>query len=420
MWSDPAARNVTLLLIRRYAAEGTARGYEACLKLLRAAPAQYADAVVEPLRKGLAERAVGLQAVGQGTLFGAQAAENVDEHAAVVRQFEPLTPALRDFVATIWNHQQADAGKLELALRAGVDESYPALLSAAFKPSIAPAEQIPLLALVREFGKSDVAPTLLEIVIGKNADEAKLAALDALAAFDSPTNRGRLLDLYPTASNAVQHRIRDVMFTRADAAIAFLKALDNGKLEADEVPLEQLRRLSLHHNDQIDTLVRKHWGNIGPGSPEEKLAAMRRFNNDIRAAAGNPAAGKLLFEKHCGTCHQLFGSGNKIGPELTTANRGDTAALLGNIVDPSAVIRREYMSYVVMTTSGRVLTGVMAEQDGASITILDANNQRTKIPRDEIDELREAETSLMPEQILDNLTPQEHRDLFAYLQSNKP
>jgi putative heme-binding domain-containing protein len=71
----------------------------------------------------------------------------------------------------------------------------------------------------------------------------------------------------------------------------------------------------------------------------------------------------------------------------------------------------------VVTTTGRVLTGVIAEQDGASVTIVDANNQRTKIARNEIDELREAEVSLMPERLLEKLTPQEIRDLFSYLQS---
>ena len=99
----------------------------------------------------------------------------------------------------------------------------------------------------------------------------------------------------------------------------------------------------------------------------------------IRVAARN------CSPNHCGICHQLNGEGNKIGPDLTTANRQDLAALLGNIVDPSAVIRREYMNYVVATNSGRVYSGLMAEQDGASITILDAKNERVKMPRDEID-----------------------------------
>ena len=141
--------------------------------------------------------------------------------------------------------------------------------------------------------------------------------------------------------------------------------LIQAKTNADDIPVDQLRRLALHKNEQIDSLVHKRWGNIGPGTSEEKLATMRRFNNDLRAGTGKPAAGQVLFEKNCGVCHQLFGHGNKIGPDLTTANRSDRAALLGNIVDPSAVIRREFMNYVVVTTSGRVLTGVMAEQDGA-------------------------------------------------------
>jgi putative heme-binding domain-containing protein len=147
---------------------------------------------------------------------------------------------------------------------------------------------------------------------------------------------------------------------------------------------------------------------------------MRRFNNDLRAGTGNPAAGKLLFEKNCAVCHQLFGHGNHIGPDLTIANRADRAALLGNIVDPSAMIRREFMNYVVTTSSGRVLTGVVAEQDAASVTIVDANNQRTRISRNEIDDLHESDVSLMPERLLEKLAPQELRDLFAYVQSPKP
>jgi hypothetical protein len=51
---------------------------------------------------------------------------------------------------------------------------------------------------------------------------------------------------------------------------------------------------------------------------------------------------------------------------------------------------------------------------------VDANNQRTKISRKEIDDLHESDVSLMPERLLEKLTPQELRDLFAYLQSPKP
>jgi putative heme-binding domain-containing protein len=196
----------------------------------------------------------------------------------------------------------------------------------------------------------------------------------------------------------------------------FLNRILGREIAPDDVPLDQVGRLAAHHDQAIDELVRKLWGRIGPGSREEVLATMRRYNNDLRPGGGDLARGKELFAKHCAICHQLNGEGNKIGPDLTTANRQDREALLANIVDPSAVIRSEYVSYVVLTDSGLVLSGLLAEQDAASVTILDAKNQRIKVPRNEIDSLEESEVSLMPERILDALTPQEIRDWFAYLQ----
>jgi putative heme-binding domain-containing protein len=190
----------------------------------------------------------------------------------------------------------------------------------------------------------------------------------------------------------------------------------DGAVAKDVIAVGQLRVATLHEDAELDRLIREIWGNIAPGTPEEKLAVMRRFNNDLRASAGDPVAGKLLFAKHCGTCHVLHGEGNKIGPELTTANRQDRDALLANIVDPSAVVRREYINYTIATQDGRLLTGLLAEQDGANVTVLDAKNQRTALARSDIEVIRESDVSLMPEKLLDQLTPQERRDLFAYLQ----
>jgi putative membrane-bound dehydrogenase-like protein len=418
MWSNPAARDVALLLVRRYAAEGTTVGYDACAKLLQSAPEQFADSTREHLRKGLAERAVGLQGIGQGGLFGDQAAGAGGDPRTEVRRYESLTPSLKSFISALWRQNPDDPASLELALRAGIDQAYSALKASAFRPDQAFELRASLFALLREFGQPDLAPSLIQELTAMQPDSVKLAALDVLATHETPTVTSALVAFYSTASKEVQHRIRDVLFSRPGTALAFLQSVDTGKLKHDDIPLDQLRRLSLHKNEQIDTIIHKRWGNIGPGSSEEKLATMRRFNNDLRAGTGDPAAGKPIFEKTCAVCHQLFGRGNHIGSDLTTANRADRAALLGSIVDPSAVIRREFMSYVVTTSSGRVLTGVIAEQDAATVTIVDANNQRTKISRNEIDDLHESDVSLMPERLLDKLSPQELRDLFSYLQSS--
>jgi len=54
------------------------------------------------------------------------------------------------------------------------------------------------------------------------------------------------------------------------------------------------------------------------------------------------------------------------------------------------------------------------------VTIITAKNQKTTIARDKIVGMDESAISLMPEGLLHGLRPQELRDLFAYLQSEKP
>src|SRR5205085_7316169 len=121
---------------------------------------------------------------------------------------------------------------------------------------------------------------------------------------------------------------------------------------------------------------------------------------------GDVVNGKVLFTKTCATCHTLFDEGNKVGPELTTADRKNRDFLLTSIVDPSAYIRPEFVAYVVNLKDGRALTGLVAESSPKAITLLNDKNERTVIARDRIDDMSASAVSLMPEKILDPLREQ--------------
>jgi putative heme-binding domain-containing protein len=69
---------------------------------------------------------------------------------------------------------------------------------------------------------------------------------------------------------------------------------------------------------------------------------------------------------------------------------------------------------------GRSLTGLIAQQDGNELTLVVGKGERTTISRDKIVSMRESAVSIMPEGLLHPLSPQERRDLFAYLQSSQP
>lgn len=417
---SPAYWRIAVLLARRYSAEGTATGYDCAARLVDAvmAPADQSTGgeILASVAKGLAERKRTLGSVEQGGLFEDRAQVDASTAAALSEPAEPIEGRLAEKIRAAWLENPGDLVYLDLAIRAGIQEAWSAVLRELTADETPGDRKRAILETIRDSVAADLAPLALDLVVAPTtSDPVRLSALEILARVSDDVRVLELLKDYASFSPAVRSRVRGLALSRPASARYLLDRVDEGRIDAKEIAVDELRVVALHKDPKLDALVSKHWGRVGPGTPEEMLATMRRFSNDLRAAAGEAVRGKELFTKHCGMCHGLFGEGSKVGPDLTTANRGDRAALLANIVDPSAVVRREYLQYAVETSSGQVLSGLIAEQDAASITILDAKNVRTRIDRSEVEAIRESTTSLMPERLLDALSPQELRDLFAYL-----
>ena len=88
-----------------------------------------------------------------------------------------------------------------------------------------------------------------------------------------------------------------------------------------------------------------------------------------------------------------------------------------NVIDPSAVIREEYMQFIVQTTDGRTLSGLVAGQDKTTVSLRDQEGRTTRLARGRIEDMRASPVSIMPEGQFKTLADQQVRDLFAYLMS---
>jgi putative membrane-bound dehydrogenase-like protein len=418
-WQVPLVRDVILeRLMRRYAAEGNETGLLASARLLAAAPAWGRGRLLAALDQGLQDRPAQPRK-NSGTLFQEIAA--VEKVSEVHHSAEPnLPPELARQLESLWANDTTDVTLIRVCVRLGRTAAKDRAVTLATDPKEVQSMRLALLDALADIGDPGCTGSLLKLIGSDDPEVVQSAALGVLQRFDSSEIATVLLRQYPKLSSKLRARVREVLLSRRAWARAFLQEVDHGRWDTKEVPVEQLRVVALHADRLLDDLVRKHWGNIQPGTAEEKLAEMRRLSNDLRAGAGNRVTGRALFRKHCATCHKLFEEGESIGPDLTHANRMDRDYLLASIVDPSAVIRKEYLAYNVQTKDGRSLTGVIAEQTPSAITLVDAKNQRTKVPRDRIESIQESSVSLMPENLLKELKPQELRDLFSYLQSDKP
>jgi len=94
--------------------------------------------------------------------------------------------------------------------------------------------------------------------------------------------------------------------------------------------------------------------------------------------------------------------------------------LLVNILNPSAEIRSGFETHVAVMDDGRIVQGLLVEDDPQVLVLRDSAGQAVSLEREAIEERRVLPRSLMPEGQLTPLSDAEVRDLFAYLRMTQP
>lgn len=402
LWKSRLGRDVLLTrLIRRYASERTPEGLDSVVRLLNAAPDDNARLALWPhILLGWKEQPHDSQ---------------TDAWLELAEQHE-----FSKLLLAAWHATPQELALSELGISLRHDDAMAAVTREAFDREADVARRSALLGMLSSSGHAALIDPSLALLASDQPESVRSAALQLLAHFDDPKIDEQLISLQQSLNSKVlTSQIVDVLLTRPTSAKAWLERVDRGDTPAAAATIEQIRRVALFGDAQLDALVARHWGRLQGGTREEKLAEVRRLNNDLRAASGNHAVGQQLFKKHCAACHQLFGEGAQVGPDLTTANRQDRDFLLVSLVDPNSVIRKEFVSVVIQTSSGRVLTGLPVERTDASITIADAKGDKQTIATSDIEELSDSPVSLMPENLCLQFQPQQLRDLFAYIQLAK-
>ncbi|REK09832.1 MAG: dehydrogenase [Planctomycetota bacterium] len=379
-------------LAKRYLAEQSDAGYQALARLMSQAPRDE-------------DRLRLVAAMDQS--FSGYALDDVPA---------PMKPVLEELRRTAGQ----DSNVLRFALRMGHRAAYEKAVQTMVDPDVPTKVRLPLIAAVAQTGSQDARERLIGLPDeqAEDAESIQTAAISALRYYADDLVAREVLDRYEAFSPGARRRAIALVVSREAWSHLLLDEVAAGRIATFDLSVDDLREMLAHQNDALDRAIEAHWGKIRPATPGEKMSYVPVLSRVLGAGRGDPESGHKLFMKHCGVCHTLHGEGEKIGPDLTTADRKNRDALLLNILDPSGTIRPEYVSHTVVLVDGRVLTGLIVEKNAVQITLVDAKQQKTTIPREDIKELQQTATSLMPERLLEQLEEQELRDLFSYLQSD--
>ncbi|MEZ6136201.1 MAG: HEAT repeat domain-containing protein [Pirellulaceae bacterium] len=165
-----------------------------------------------------------------------------------------------------------------------------------------------------------------------------------------------------------------------------------------------------------------------PALPEAKLPELEQsspwsldtldeFFATSDGRKGSSEHGRQVFERaQCANCHRVGNLGKSVGPDLTSAaNRFTRKELLESTLYPSHIISDQYRTQRVLTTSGKVYTGVVLENSDGTRVVRDSNLDEHIIAEQDIEQIQPSKISLMPSGLLDTLTAADIRDMMTFL-----
>ncbi len=298
--------------------------------------------------------------------------------------------------------------------------------------------------IARKFGDSEVNTALLKTIQDKNtpAQDRKRAvselagrqtkelsvllptllddpvlrpeAIRAVAAYDVAALGKKLIQSYPSYTPSEKNEAIMSLASRPGYGGLLTKAIAEGTIPKKDVPAYAARQLLR----VVGSGFVEVWGPIEQQNTggQQEYARYRGILSGQAMAKADLAAGKKLFANTCGPCHQMYGKGGDIGPDITGSNRRNLDYLLANILEPSADIQDDYKMVVITTRDGRTYAGNISSENNQQLTLKVVGQDPVVLAKSAIQSREVTPVSMMPPGLLETLTDKEIVDLVAYLQ----
>jgi len=202
-------------------------------------------------------------------------------------------------------------------------------------------------------------------------------------------------------------------------ALALLRLVDRGRLP--EPVRHQIVSLTKGHETGE---VRDLFERFVPVSERIKRLGAVVNQTEILNLQADVDRGKQVFFNNtaaaCKSCHRIKEIGETLGPDLTQIGKKyQRQQLLQHILEPSKFMEPKYVPYLLETTKGLVLSGLLEKQTDDEVILKDTKNKLHRVAAEDVELLVRRQKSLMPDLLLRDMTRQQVADLLSYLASLK-
>ena len=219
----------------------------------------------------------------------------------------------------------------------------------------------------------------------QNPPELQTAAIRSLAVHNNARVAALILDHWDEYGPTVRREAIEALCARTDRLNKLLDAIAAKRVSAAQIEAARRQQILRIPNAAIRKRATELFANAG-NPDRRKVVENYRPVLDLKP---DLARGKALFTKNCATCHKLGGEGHEVGPDLHGALGNKTKeALLIDILDPNREVDPRFVNYMVTTTAGRTMTGLLAVETPASVTLRRADKAEDTILRTQIESIQ--------------------------------
>ena len=222
---------------------------------------------------------------------------------------------------------------------------------------------------------------------------------------------------WATLGPLARDRVVAAMLTRENVTLRLLKAIEASDISALDLTATHRQILLSHDLESVRLQATKLFGTT---SDAERVRLINDYLPVVKAG-GDTERGFVLFGKTCAQCHKLRGVGHDVGPSLAGLLNKSAEHLTTHVLNPDKAIEDKYRNYTVITTDGRIVNGLLANESANSITIAGPNSQLTEVRRSDIEEdgFKRNIRSMMPTGLEKYLSASQLADVVAFVQANQ-
>lgn len=262
-------------------------------------------------------------------------------------------------------------------------------------------------------GFSDQQKLFAELLQLSQPQPVQAATLEVVGGYQEAGVASLVLNVWKGLSPQLRNRAAETVLSRPEWVDQFLDSIEAGQVARSDIDPSRVQLLKQHPQKEIAQRVEKIFTGTRLSTRTE---VVQRYQPALKKV-GDVTRGKLVFKKNCSACHRLESVGNAIGADLEGVRQRGLAAVMLNILDPNREVKPRYLTYIVETTEGRILTGMIASETANSLTIRRVDGTTVSVLRVEIEDLRSTGLSFMPEGLEKMIDAEAMADLLSYLDS---